>query len=293
MNAIEFRFQSNHLLRPYTTFQIGGPARHFIEIQTIADMQEVIAYCHQNRLRYFILGKGSNILFDDQGFDGLVILNKIAFFEEPSPGLFHVGAGYSFSLLGTRTAREGWGGLEFASGIPGSIGGAVYMNAGANGNETAEALVSVEYVDEQGSLIHYPKEALQFSYRTSSFQTMRGAIVGATFALTAQTEAKQRQLEIIQYRKKTQPYQDPSAGCAFTNPHGACLSAGALIDKSGLKGFSVGGAAVSTLHANFIINQNSASAKDVLDLIALVQAKVKEQCEVDLEKEIRHIRYQE
>src|SRR5580692_4745818 len=134
-------------LASYSTFRIGGPARLLTPVHTLEELQACIAYCLSNQLRYLVIGKGSNCLFDDQGFDGLVILNKIAFchFEWP---LVHVGAGYSFSLLGVQTARKGWSGLEFASGIPGSVGGAIYMNAGANGMETKDALVEVQFLDE-------------------------------------------------------------------------------------------------------------------------------------------------
>jgi UDP-N-acetylmuramate dehydrogenase len=284
------KFQDQYPLRTHTTFAIGGTATHFIEVNTIEMMQEVMKHCNEHQLRYFILGKGSNTLFDDQGFDGLVILNKIAFIDNPSPTIFHVGAGYSFSLLGAQTARQGLHGLEFASGIPGSVGGAVFMNAGANGYETAMALTSVDFVDATGQLIQLSKEQLSFSYRHSSFHDMPGAIVGATFTLTTESAAKERQLEIINYRMKTQPYKAHSAGCVFRNPMG-CRSAGALIEQSGLKGFSIGDAEVSMVHGNFIVNKGNASAQDVLALITHVQEKVKTHCTVDLECEIRYVPY--
>lgn len=282
-------FKHNHPLHTYTTFGIGGPATHFIEINTIPEMQQTLRYCADQHLRYFILGKGSNILFDDKGFDGLVILNKINFIRQLSSGTFHVGGGYSFPLLSAQTIRENLGGLEFASGIPGSVGGAVFMNAGANGSETATYLKSVDFVNSIGDLVHYPREKLTFSYRTSPFQKMQGAIVGAIFTLSKQEDARSKQLELINHRKKTQPYKEHSAGCVFANPHGACASAGALIDQSGLKGISVGDAAVSTIHANFIVNKGRASSNDVLALIHLIKTRVKEQWAVDLECEIRYI----
>ncbi|MFS8563202.1 MAG: FAD-binding protein [Rhabdochlamydiaceae bacterium] len=125
-------FEEGKKLSELTTFGLGGPARFFVTVTTVEHLQKVICYAQQNNLPFFPLGKGSNVLFDDRGFDGIVILNKISFCEEKR-GEFYVGAGYSFSLLGTQTARKGWAGLEFASGIPGSVGGAIYMNAGANG----------------------------------------------------------------------------------------------------------------------------------------------------------------
>lgn len=219
------QFQKNRLLSEMTTFGIGGPARYFIEIETIADMQQTIRFCQSEKLPYFILGRGSNCLFDDRGFQGVVIVNRINFLECPTEGTFHVGAGYSFSLLGTQTARKGWSGLEFASGIPGSVGGAVYMNAGANGSETCESLISVDFIRADGQLELLSRSQIEFKYRYSSFQNQSGAIVGATFQLTRSLSAREKQLEIIHYRKKTQPYGDKSAGCVFRNP--SCQSAGA------------------------------------------------------------------
>lgn len=285
----ELPFQKNKLLSELTTFGIGGPAQYFIEVRTVEEMQKTITLCNEKKLAYFILGKGSNCLFDDLGFMGVIILNKIDFIEHPTPETFHVGAGYSFSLLGTQTARQGFSGLEFASGIPGSVGGAVFMNAGANGKETCETLVSVDFVDENGMLHLLKKEDLFFAYRTSSFQHLPGAIVGATFALTPAEDARSKQLEIIAYRKKTQPYGEMSAGCVFRNP--SCGHAGALIDQSSLKGINVGGAKVSELHANFIVNTGQASSQDVLALIALIKQRVKEKSGIELESEVRYIAY--
>lgn len=283
-------FHPSYPLKKLTTFGIGGEARYFVEARTVDRIQEVLAFCKKQHFPFFILGKGSNLLFDDRGFDGVVIANRIDFIERPAESIFHVGAGYSFSLLGSQTARQGWSGLEFASGIPGSVGGAVYMNAGANGRETCESLTAVDFVSDEGVLHRFERDELHFSYRTSPFQQMKGAIVSATFNLTPSPMARQKQLEIIQYRKQTQPYSEKSAGCIFRNP--SCGHAGALIDQSGLKGESIGGAQVSSLHANFIINTGEASSKDVLKLIEHIQEQVKQQTGVELESEVRYIPYQ-
>lgn len=280
------QFEQGKLLSTLSTLGIGGPARAFIEVDTIPKMQEALRHCHAEKLPFLILGKGSNCLFDDRGFDGVVIANKIAFctFQET---LVPVGAGYSFSLLGTQTARKGLAGLEFASGIPGTVGGAVFMNAGANGQETCNALIEVQFVDEEGSLIVYKRSDLHFAYRTSCFQQMKGAIVGATFQLEMCPKSRAKQLGIIDYRTKTQPYSDKSAGCVFRNP--PAHSAGALIQQCGLKGKKIGGAEVSPVHANFLINRENATAKDILELAQFVKQVVKEQTGVDLDMEIRHI----
>lgn len=281
--------QENILLKEFCTFGIGGPARFLTEVRSIEMMQQAILWCKNNNLSYLILGKGSNCLFDDKGFDGAVILNKINFMEQPSPGTFHAGAGYSFALLGVQAARKGWGGLEFASGIPASVGGAVYMNAGANGSETCQALESVDFVDEEGKYIVIPRNELEFSYRHSSFQKRGGAIVGATFTLYQKQEARKQQIEIVNKRKKTQPYGSMSAGCVFLNP--ALNTAGAIIDKCGLKGLKVGGAEVSHMHANFLINGSNATCEDMQALIALVKKQVNELTGIELQSEVRYIPY--
>ncbi len=269
-----------------TTFGIGGPAKWFLQVDTIEDLALVIQECKATSIPYFILGKGSNVLFDDRGFDGLVILNKICWIKHED-ALVHAGAGYSFSLLGSQTARKGWSGLEFASGIPASVGGAVYMNAGANGVEVSNVLLDVTYVTEEGQIERFSRESLYFSYRTSSFQTMKGAIAAATFQLKPSVSARKEQLAIIDYRTRTQPYGELSAGCVFRNP--VEKSAGALIEQCGLKGIRVGGAEVSTLHSNFIVNKGGATAQHVLELAAFVQQRVKEVTGIDLEMEVRYV----
>ncbi|MBS4169209.1 UDP-N-acetylmuramate dehydrogenase [Parachlamydia sp. AcF125] len=282
-----FACQQNKLLSTLSTLGIGGPARYYVEVGDIASMQQILMFCSEQALPFFILGKGSNCLFDDAGFDGVVIHNKIGFFENPQAGLFRVGAGYSFSLLGVKTAREGWSGLEFASGIPASVGGAVFMNAGANGWETCDSLLEVEYVDERGQLCVFSREKLEFSYRTSPFQHMSGAIVAASFFLSPLDSARQKQFQILDYRKKTQPYGEKSAGCIFRNPPGG--HAGALIEQTGLKGQAIGGAKVSCMHANFIVNEGNARAREVLELIAHIKEEVLKQQGVELESEVRYI----
>ncbi len=286
---LPFRFEVEKLLSEYSTFGIGGPARFLVEVQKIEEMQALLRYCHQNQLPFLVIGKGSNCLFDDRGFDGLIIVNKISFCQFDWP-LISVGAGYSFSLLGVQTARQGWAGLEFASGIPGSVGGAIFMNAGASGAETAETLIEVTFVNERGELEIYRKDQIEFSYRFSSFHQKKGAIVSAKFLLTPCLEARKKQLSIVDYRTRTQPYGSQSAGCVFRNP--PSHSAGALIQQAGLKGLCINGAEVSTKHANFIVNKESAKAADILALAQEVKKTVKEKMDIDLEMEIRCIPFQ-
>lgn len=276
-------------LSELSTFGIGGPAKAFAKIETIEQMQALLKECYRDKTPFLVIGKGSNVLFDKRGFNGLVIQNKIAFFKTPSPGVYHVGAGFSFALLGTRSAQAGFSGLEFASGIPASVGGAVFMNAGANGMETESALESVDFVDETGELHTLMKADIAFSYRSSSFHKKKGAIVGATFRLSPSDTSRKKQIEIVRYRMETQPYGDKSAGCVFKNPEG--LSAGKLIEEAGLKGFELGGAKVSPKHANFIINDKEATTEDVLKLIDEVKARVYETHNIKLENEVRVIPY--
>jgi UDP-N-acetylmuramate dehydrogenase len=282
------QFQSGKLLSELSTFGIGGPARSFIEINEVEELCAVITLAYQQKLPYIVIGKGSNCLFDDKGFDGLVILNKISFMRHEEAEVY-VGAGYSFSLLGTQTARKGYSGLEFASGIPATVGGAIYMNAGANGAETADVLIGVEYVSEEGDLLFLKREEIEFSYRTSSFQKKKGAIAAGKFCLKFADDARQKQLAIIAYRTQTQPYGDKSVGCVFRNP--VNISAGTLIEQCGLKGKRIGGAEVSLVHANFIVNKDRATAKDVLELAEFVRNTVKEKTTVELEMEVRAIPY--
>lgn len=280
--------EEGRLLKEFSTFSIGGPARYLIEVKTVEQLSSLLSDLTQQKIPFLSIGKGSNVLFDDRGFAGCVIVNKISFFQN-SDGDISVGAGYSFALLGSKTARSGWSGLEFASGIPASVGGAVYMNAGANGQETADALTEVTFVSEQGEVAVFPKKQLHFSYRTSSFQSMKGVIAAARFHLIPSVEASKREKEIVDYRRRTQPYKEKSAGCLFRNPQGD-ESAGALIQRCGLKGLRVGGAEVSAVHGNFIINASGqATAFDVLELASLVQEKVREKTGITLEKEVRKI----
>jgi UDP-N-acetylmuramate dehydrogenase len=285
----EVRFQENVDLKPFTTIGIGGPAHYFAEIHTIEEMQAAMRQCASQSLPFLVLGKGSNCLFDDRGFKGLVLLNKIEFLQQPSNGIFYAGAGYSFALLGVQTARQGWSGLEFASGIPATVGGAVWMNAGANGQETAQCLESVQFVAASGELQLYQRQEVHFAYRHSPFQNLRGAIVAATFRLNKNPDSRKTQIEIVLRRKTTQPYGAKSAGCIFLNP--PAHSAGALIEQSGLKGTALGGAAVSTVHANFLINAHHASCQEMLELIALVKQRVRERCGIELQSEVQRIPY--
>lgn len=271
---LPFSHEQQKKLSEVSSLGVGGPARFFAIAHSKEMLRQMIVYCYNEKLPYIIIGKGSNCLFDDRGYDGLVILNKIDYLEQKE-NLFIVGAGYSFARLGSQTARLGWSGLEFASGIPASVGGAIFMNAGANGKETADKLVSVEYIDSTGELRCLARSELSFGYRTSSFHHWKGAIVEGTFSLLKSEEAKKTQKTLLGHRLKTQPYGDKSAGCAFRNP--VSCAAGQLIDQCGLKGMKVGGAQVSLMHGNFIINAEGSTAEDIKLLMKRVQETVLQQ----------------
>ena len=281
--------ETNKPLAPFSTFGIGGPAKWFCEVKDLQTLEQALHYCKENQIPFHLIGKGSNTLFDDQGFSGMIILNKVSYVHFLPNHKIQLGSGMSFSHLGTLTARKQLHGLEFASGIPGTVGGAIFMNAGANGYETADFLEQVTFIHINGKREVFSKDQLSFSYRTSPFQQIQGAIAEAIFALSPSTEARAHQLAIIDYRKKTQPLQESSAGCTFRNPQDH--SAGSLIEACGLKGFRVGGAEVSTTHANFIINTGMATSKDVLSLIDQIQSEVSKKKNIQLECEIRHLTY--
>ena len=205
-------------------------------------------------------------------------------------GAFEVLSGTSFSLFAMQSAKIGYGGLEYAAGIPGSIGGAIFMNAGASGQEIASLVESVDYINEDGKYKCYPKEELLFKYRWSSFHKMKGFIFSASLRLYPDAAARKVQIELINKRKQTQPLKEPSCGCVFRN--GKEFIAGKLIDEMNLKGLQIGGAQVSNTHGNFIINRGSAKAQDVKDLVQIIEDNVFEKTQYKLEREIRYVPYQ-
>ncbi|MBF8262373.1 MAG: murB [Parachlamydiales bacterium] len=287
--SIEERFRTGQSLKQLSTFGIGGPVRYYLAATQISEIEQAIQWSVSHQISYFILGKGSNCLFDDRGFNGVVIHNKIDFCTFNGREA-HVGAGSSFARLGALSAKRGLSGLEFAVGIPGSVGGAIFMNAGAGGRETSQTVDEVLYLHESGEQKIYSRGDFQFANRYSSFQTMRGSILSARFVFDENPDARQTQSSHIDCRRATQPYREKSAGCIFRNP--PQKSAGALIDQCGLKGLCVGGAKVSEIHANFIINASHATQADVMSLIEQIQQRVFQQTGIRLEPEVRLVPYE-
>ena len=285
LQAEEIRFAENEPLSAHCTFKIGGPADVFVQPETEEQLCRVIALCKACDVKYYLLGNGSNILFEDAGYRGVVVDTTalkmgIGFLENVShPGAepwevydaVIAGAGLKLSALCKAALDSSLTGLEFAYGIPGTVGGAVYMNAGAYGGEMKDVLVSV-------------------TYRHSIFEENGGCILSAKFHLKRGDSAaiKARMDELMQKRVDKQPLDKPSAGSTFKRPVGAF--AAALIDQCGLRGYRHGGAAVSEKHCGFVVNLGGATCADVLALCDEVRVVVKEKTGYDLEKEIRVVK---
>lgn len=280
---------NNEPLANHTTWRVGGPADWFVYPKSKQELQKTMHILYREGIPWRAIGRGSNLLVRDRGIRGAVI--------KLGTGLDHVkiedtritaGGGYSFVRLSGKAAKAGLAGLEYGSGIPGTVGGAVYMNAGAHGSDVSRTLVSAEVLLETGEFVTMLPEDLKFRYRTTVLQQeMPGIVTEATFQLK-RGDAKKILEDVKAFkdrRRRTQPLQYPCAGSVFRNPQGDY--AGNLIESAGLKGFRIGDAEVSTLHANFIINRGQATAKDVLDLIAEIQKVVREKFGVDLHTEVQ------
>jgi UDP-N-acetylmuramate dehydrogenase len=277
----------NEALAPYTTWKIGGPADVFIVPATKEKLALCIKLLNQNETPWFVIGRGSNLLVGDQGFRGVVI--KL---DETSESIrfegtrVYAGAACSFVKLSRLTAKEGLTGLEFAGGIPGSVGGAVYMNAGAHGSDVSHILKQAEVLLQSGEFIVMQKQDLQYAYRHSLLHQVPGIVTEAVFELS-EGDRKEIAGAMAAYRDRrvrTQPLQQACAGSVFRNP--ANDHAARLIEAAGLKGLRVGGAEISTKHANFIVNIGQATAQDVLTLINQIQSTIKQQFGVQLVTEV-------
>lgn len=278
----------------HTSFRIGGAADCLCEVKNTASLKRVIKMCRENDVPYFILGLGSNILVSDKGIEGLVIklggeFTEITLSEN---NLIRCGAGSTLARLCVFARNMSLGGLEFAWGIPGSVGGAVYMNAGAYGGEIKDVVVSVEYMDRDGNIkVCSGITALDFYYRHSAFTDTDNIILSATFKLKpeSQDSITERMQELMDRRKAKQPINHPSAGSVFKRPDEENCYAAALIEECGLKGYTIGGANVSQKHSGFIVNDNNATAEDVMKLIEYIKAVVKEKKNIDLCCEVKFV----
>ena len=291
LQAEEIRFAENESLAAHCTFKIGGPADVFARPETEEQLCRVIALCKACDVKYYLLGNGSNILFADEGFSGVVIdVSALDAEIAVEDTVLTAGAGVRLAALCKAALKHGLSGLEFAYGIPGTVGGAVYMNAGAYGGEMKDVLDKVTYLTQEGQIVTEEAAKLDLAYRHSIFEENGGCILSAQFHLKrGDPEAiRARMNELMAKRVEKQPLDKPSAGSTFKRPAGAF--AAALIDQCGLRGYRHGGAAVSEKHCGFVVNMGGATCADVLALCDEVRAIVKEKTGYELEKEIRVVK---
>ena len=279
-------------LKGLTTWKVGGLAQWYLEPKTLGEIQCGLAWAKQQQLAITIIGAGSNLLISDRGLAGLVIctrhLRHVSTQLDHNTRSISADAGKMVASLAWQAARRGWGGMEWAAGIPGTVGGAVVMNAGAHGHSTEEILVSTQVLNLDGSIETLTNQDLDYSYRTSNLQGDSRLVLSATFQLLAAgdpEEIKARTFRDLEKRHSKQPYDRPSCGSVFRNP--SPQYAAALIEGLGLKGYRIGDAEVSTLHANFIINRKDAKASDIRELIYYVQSQVKAKYSLELEPEVK------
>ncbi|XID95322.1 UDP-N-acetylmuramate dehydrogenase [Paenibacillaceae bacterium WGS1546] len=279
--------RTNEPLSGYTTWKIGGPADLFIVPETEEELEAALGALSRHNVPWCVLGRGSNTLVTDKGVRGAVLKLGKGFEELRFDGETVIaGASYSFIKLSVMAGKEGLTGLEYAGGIPGTVGGAVYMNAGAHGSDISRILQSASIVWEDGSRAELGNEEMKFSYRRSILQERRGIVTRAVFRL-ANGDRKEIAAALATYkdrRRRTQPLQMACAGSVFRNPPGD--HAARLIEAAGLKGLREGAAEVSLIHANFIVNHGGAKAEDVLTLIRRVQQTIEQTNGIKLVPEV-------
>jgi len=282
--------QNNIPLAPFTTFKIGGPAKYFLRAKSIAEALEGIKEAEKNNIPIFILGGGSNVLVSDKGFAGLVIKVEIGGVEI-TDNTVKAGAGLPLSSVIRQVVGKGLAGLEFATGVPASVGGAVWANLGCRGSEISSVLQECTVSDRQGNVQTFSQDDCQFQYRDSIFKHQPLVVLDATFKLLSGDAALLRRLmvELSNLKKKEQNVGEDTAGCTFRNPPGAPKTAAQYIDELGLKGFRIGDAMVSTTHANFILNVGHATADQVVQLVSYIKQQVRDKAGVQLMEEIEYI----
>lgn len=271
----------------HTTFRVGGPARLMLLIDNREQLIATVRYLRLAGQKFFLLGNGSNLLVSDRGYDGIIIRLSGEFANITVDGnRIRCGAASQLSMVARTAADNSLTGMEFAAGIPGSVGGAMVMNAGAFGGEMSMITESVDILSESGEIMTLDNETMEFGYRTSVIRNSSYIVTGVTFSLTQgdRDEIIAVMNEIAEKRRAKQPLEYPSAGSTFKRPEG--YYAGKLIMDAGLRGFSIGGARVSDKHCGFVINQGYASAADIYDVICQVQERVKDRFDVDLEREV-------
>lgn len=291
----------NEPMSKHTSFKVGGAARYFIKVEDNEELKTAIAQAREKRLPHFILGNGTNLLVSDKGYDGVVITLAGVFsaIEDSGNGSFKVGAATPLGRFARTAMKLGFAGIHKLVGIPGTLGGAIYMNAGAYGQEIGTCCTQVTILDCDSNIRTVSSTDCAFGYRQSIFQKDKATILSATFQLpTANAQGKSvadleaELAECMTKRKASQPLSMPNAGSTFKRlEHGSAdmpqqVAPGYYIEQAGLKGLRIGGAEVSTLHANFIVNAGGATAADIMNLSELVQKKVAEKFGIQLKREI-------
>lgn len=279
-------YLENERLRYHTSVRLGGKARLIFMPKDVESLSAIIKYVRANNIKHFILGRGSNIVFPDGELDIVVIkICRVLDFIEIDGCEIIVGAGYSLARLAKEVSKLGLAGMEFAGGIPGTVGGSVYMNAGAHTGDMDSIVEKVVVIDNDGYIVTLTNSECNFTYRHSIFQDTNYIIVSAVIKLVPGDSAAvyKKMAGNLAYRREMQPFELPSVGSTFRNPEG--YHAGKLIEECGLKGFKIGGACVSEKHANFVVNMDEATSSDFIALVELIKKTVLDKKGVVLETE--------
>ena len=291
----------NEPMNKHTSFKVGGPARYFVKAESLDDLKKALDLAREKGIPFFILGNGTNLLVSDKGFDGVIITlaGDFSSIEDLGNGAFKVGAAIPLGRFARSVLKQGFAGIHKLAGIPGTLGGAIYMNAGAYGQEIGTSCTQVTILDRDGNIREFAASECGFGYRQSIFQKNNAIILSATFLLptaaslgktTADLEAELA--ECMAKRKASQPLNMPNAGSTFKRlsvgaaDTPAQIAPGYYIEQAGLKGYRIGDAEVSTVHANFIVNAGGATASDIKQLSEFVQQKVTEKFGIKLHREI-------
>ena len=278
----------NEPMSGHTSFKIGGPAEYFIKIKTIEELKELLKITRENNIKLTVIGNGSNILVNDSGIKGIVIKIEIQKLEI-NDCIIKIGSGNKIAEISQKLARENFTGIEFASGIPGTIGGAIRMNAGAHGKEMKDIVENITFMKQDGTIHTISKDEAKFEYRNSLFAKTNYIILETEIKLEKgnEEEIKEKLKEYAEYRREKQPIEYPSAGSTFKR--GKDFVTAKLIDEAGLKGYQIGGAQISEKHAGFIINKEDATAKDVIELIEYTKKQIYNKFGKKIETEIEII----
>jgi UDP-N-acetylmuramate dehydrogenase len=281
----------NEPMKNHTSFKVGGPADILVTPENALMLEEILNLCKEKNIPYFILGSGTNIIVRDKGIRGITIktkdkLNKCTICDD---NIMEAEAGALIAELSTIACKHGLSGLEFASGIPGTLGGAVIMNAGAYGWETKDVALKTKYIDAEGKIKILEGEEHKFGYRTSIIQKTKGIVLKSWLRLSGddKIKIKERISSMSKKRGESQPLDMPSAGSVFKRPEGYYTAP--LIEECGLKGYSIGGAQISNKHCGFIVNTGNATARNIIDVIDHIKGVIKDKYNLVLETEVKII----